>query len=151
MTAGPDDFGYQQQAPLFGEFSESELVEKPAINLFAELGWATGDLFGEFAHGLSAEGRASRRDAILPNRLKAALRRLNPALPDAALDDAYTAIARERGAIDAIRANSDVHALVRNGIPVEVRGKGGGHKTEIVRVIDWDEPEANDFFLASQV
>ncbi len=58
MTPGPDDFGYQQHPPLFGGFSESDLVEKPAIELFAELGWATGNLFGEFAHGASAQGRA---------------------------------------------------------------------------------------------
>ncbi len=32
-----------------------------------------------------------------------------------------------------------------------MRGKGGERKTEIVRVIDWEKPEANDFFLASQV
>ena len=108
-------------------------------------------MFGEFAHAASAQGRTSKRDAILPNRLKAALRRLNPSLPDPALDDAYTALTRERGAIDAIRANSEVHALIRNGVPVEVRGKSGERKTEIVRVIDWENPEANDFFLASQV
>ncbi|MBV8443932.1 MAG: type I restriction endonuclease subunit R, partial [Hyphomicrobiales bacterium] len=151
MTAGPDDFGYQQRPPLFGEFSESELVERPAIELFAELGWTTGSLFGEFAHGASAEGRASKRDAILPNRLKAALKRLNPCLPDPALDDAFTLLTRDRGAIDPIRANSEAHGLARNGMPVDVRGKGGERKTEIVRVIDWDKPEANDFFLASQV
>jgi len=151
MTADPDDFGYPQSPPLFGGFSENDLVEQPAIDLFAELGWATGNLFGEFAHGASAQGRASKRDAVLPNRLKAALRRLNPSLPDPALEDAYTALTRERGAIDAIRANSEVHALIRNGAPVEVRGKSGERKTEIVRVIDWENPEANDFFLASQV
>ena len=151
MTAGPDDIGYQQHGPLFGGFSESDLVEKPAIDLFAQLGWTTGNLFGEFAHGASAQGRASKRDAILPNRLKAALKRLNPSLPDGALDDAYTAITHDRGAIDPIRANAEVHALIRNGVPVEVRGKDGERKTEIVRDIAWDNTPANDFFLASQV
>ena len=130
---------------------KSDLVEQPAIDLFAELGWTTGNLFGEFAHGASAEGRASKRDAILPNRLRAALKRLNPSLPDAALDDAYAILTRDRGAIDPIRANAEVHALIRNGVPVEVRGKDGERKTETVRVIDWENPQANDFFLASQV
>ena len=151
MTAGPQDLGYPRPSPLFGDFSEADLVEKPAIELFADLGWTTGNLFGEFAHGTSAEGRASKRDAILPKRLKSALKRLNPALPDAALDEAYAALARDRSAIDPIRANSEVHALARNGVAVEVRGRGGERKTEIVRVIDWNDPQANDFFLASQV
>ena len=151
MTAEPDDFGYQPQPPLFGGFSKSDLVEQPAINLFAELGWTPGNLFGEFAHGVSAEGRASKRDVVLPNRLRAALTRLNPSLPDAALDDAYAILTRDRGAIDAIRANAEVHALMRNGIPIEVRGKDGERKTETARVVDWENPQANDFFLASQI
>jgi type I restriction enzyme, R subunit len=151
MTAGPEDFGYQQPSPLFGGFSESDLVEQPAIDLFGELGWATDNLFGEFANGPSAEGRASKRDAILPNRLKAALKRHNPGLPDTALDEAYAMLARDRGAIDPIRANAEVHDLLRAGIPVEMRGRDGERKTEIIRVVDWDKPEANDFFLASQV
>jgi type I restriction enzyme R subunit len=151
MTTAPEDVGYQQRSQLYGGFSESDLVEQPAIELFGELGWATGNLFGEFAHGASAEGRASKRDVILPSRLKAALRRLNRSLPDAALEEAYAILTRERGAIDPIRANAEVHALIRNGVPVEVRGKSGERKTEIVRVIDWDDPQANDFFLASQV
>ncbi len=123
MIAGPDDFGDQPQSPLFGGFSEAELVEQPAIDLFAELGWATANLFGEFAHAASAEGRASKRDAILPNRLKSALKRLNAALPQQALDDAFAELTRDRRAIDPIRANAEVHALIRNGAPVEVREK----------------------------
>ncbi len=63
---GPDDFFHEQKTPLYGGFSEADLVEQPAIELFAELGWTTGNLFGEFSHGASAEGRASKRDAILP-------------------------------------------------------------------------------------
>ena len=35
------------------------------------------------------------------------MRRLNRSLPEAALDDAYTALTRERGAIDPIRANAE--------------------------------------------
>jgi type I restriction enzyme R subunit len=126
-------------------------VEQPAIDLFAQLGWITGNLFGEFAHGMSIEGRASKRDAILPKRLKSTLKRLNPSLPDPALDEAYAALVRDRSAIDPIRANAEVHALARNGVPVEMRGRGGERKTEIARVVDWDDPQANDFFLASQV
>jgi type I restriction enzyme R subunit len=151
MTAGPRDLGYPRPSPLFGDFSEADLVEKPAIQLFADLGWATGNLFGEFAHGTSTEGRASKRDVIMPKRLKSALKRLNPALPDAALDEAYAVLARDRSAIDPIRANAEVHALAHNGVPVEVRGRGGERKTEIASVVDWNDPQANDFFLASQV
>jgi type I restriction enzyme, R subunit len=147
----PGDFQHEQRTPLYGGFSEADLVEQPAIELFAKLGWATGNLFGEFSRGVSAEGRASRRDAVLTDRLRRALKNLNPSLPDTALEDAYSMLARERGAIDPIRANSEVHDLLRKGVAIEIRGKDGERKTEIVRVIDWENPDANDFFLTSQV
>ena len=51
----------------------------------------TANLLGEFA-GKSPEGRASKRDAILPARLRLALKKLNPGLPGDALDDAYSAV-----------------------------------------------------------
>jgi type I restriction enzyme, R subunit len=142
---------YEQRTPHFGGFSEGDLVEQPAIELFAELGWTTANLFGEFSGSVSAEGRASKRDAILPNRLKSAVKRLNPALPQEALDDAYAILTRDRRAIDPIRANAEVHDLLRKGVAVEGRGPDGSRKTEIVRVVDWMTPETNDFFLASQI
>ena len=58
---------------------------------------------------------------------------------------------RDRSAIDPIRANTEIHELVRDGVKVEVRGPEGARITETVRVIDWNDPKANDFFLASQV
>jgi type I restriction enzyme R subunit len=150
MTAGPDDILYRQKSARIGGFSEADLVEGPAQELFGALGWTIGDLYGEFGGG-SAEGRASTRDAILPNRLRAALKRLNPALPQDALDDAFTELTRDRRAIDPIRANAEVLGLLRAGVDVEVRCGAGEPKTETVRVVDWETPEANDFFLASQV
>ena len=64
-AGGPHGLLHEQTLPLYGGFSENDLVEQPAIALFAELGWATGNLFGEFAHSVSAGGRTSKRDAIL--------------------------------------------------------------------------------------
>jgi type I restriction enzyme R subunit len=149
---GPNEIVHEHRTPRYGGFSEADLVERPAIGLFETLGWRTADLFAEFSTiGGSSEGRASKRDAVLPNRLRAALKRLNPALPQDALDDATSILTRERGAIDPIRANAEVHDLLRKGVVIEVRGPGGARKKETVRVIDWDNPEANDFFLASQV
>ena len=100
---------------------------------------------GEFA-GASPEGRASKRDAILPARLRVALKKLNPTLPQDALDDAYSQIVRERVAIDPIRANAEIHDLMRDGVKVEVRGPDGARVTETVRVIDWHDARAAMIF-----
>ena len=143
--------GSTQSTATDDDFSEAALVERPAKALFGALGWTLGDLYAEFAGGRSAEGRASMRDAILPNRLRAALKALNPALPQEALDDAFTELTRDRRAIDPIRANAEVLKLLRDGVDVAVRRGAGEPKTETVRVIDWEAPDANNFFLASQV
>jgi type I restriction enzyme R subunit len=157
-TTGSDDprnIIYEQRTQLYGGFSESDLVEQPAIDLFRDLGWQTANLMGEFGGktggSKSPEGRASKRDVVLPNRLRVAMKRLNPRLPQEALDDAFSALTRERGAIDPIRANAEIHELLRDGVKVEVRGPGGDRIKETVRVIDWETPQENDFFLASQV
>ena len=49
-------------------------------------------------------------------------------------------------------ANRDVWELLRDGVKVSVPDRErGGLKTERVRVIDWENPHANDFLLVSQM
>jgi type I restriction enzyme R subunit len=77
-------------------YTEDQLVEQPAIGLFAELGWQTMSAlegtFGAPSPGLSATlshqmgegaslGRETKGEVVLVSRLRAALERLNPALP----------------------------------------------------------------------
>ena len=147
---GPDDCLREQRTPLYGGFSEADLVEQPAIDLFADLGWRPA-ICSANSPAKSPEGRASKRDAILPKRLRRALKKLNPDLPQDALDDASSELTRERVAIDPIRANSEIHELLRDGVKVEVRGPDGdaGHRDRARHRLG--EPEANDFLLASQV
>ena len=46
-------------------------------------------------------------------------------------------------------ANCEVYKLLKNGVKVSFRGKENEQTVETVRVIDWNEPSNNDFFLAS--
>ena len=130
--------------------SENEAVEQPTIALLTELGWQTENLWGERTGPDSSTGRASFREAVLPARLRPALARLNPALPQAALDDAVAELARDRTAMLPVVANREVHRLLRDGVRVSVNGKDGSAEPATVRVIDWTEPGGNDFLLASQ-
>lgn len=61
MTAAddPGNIIFEQRTPLYGGFSEADLVEQPAIDLFATLGWQTANLMSEFIGGTSSQGRAS--------------------------------------------------------------------------------------------
>ncbi len=84
-------------------YTEDQLVEQPAIGLFAELGWITvsalEETFGEPSPGLAATlshpmgegaslGRETKGEVVLVSRLRAALERLNPALPPEAITTA---------------------------------------------------------------
>ncbi len=77
--------------------SESlRLVERPAVELLAELGWTTVDAREErFRHG-GTLGRDSRTDVVLTHRLRAALARLNPDVPEDARTNALGAPAAMR-------------------------------------------------------
>ena len=129
--------------------SEEKLVEKPGLDLLVELGW-THACDEEPGPG-SLTGRQSFRELVLPVRLRAALRRLNPSLPDEALQQAELALTVDRSAMLPVAANREVYELLRDGIAVQVRQPDGSLKDDRVAVIDWTNPAANDFFVGSQV
>ncbi|MBB4284526.1 type I restriction endonuclease subunit R [Roseospira goensis] len=133
------------------DYSEDTLVEQPAIALFEALGWETATLYHEWASGTSSIGRRARTEVVLTARLRAALERLNPTLPSDALDQAIEEVTRDRSRMVPVNANREVHALLRDGVKVRVTDPRGGMVTETVRLIDWRDPAANDFLLASQV
>ena len=165
-------------------YTEDQLVEQPAIGLFAELGWQTvsalEETFGAPSPGLAATlshpmgegaslGRETKGEVVLVSRLRAALERLNPALPPEAITAAVDELTRDRSAMSLEAANREVYRFLKEGIPVSVAdreestphpgplpGRGGegirrgGQKAERVRVIDWEQPANNDFLLVSQ-
>lgn len=133
------------------DYSEDALVEQPAIALFAELGYETANAFHERVGGLgSTLGRETTADVILWPRLKAALAKLNPGLADDAVQLAVDELAKDRSALSAAHANRDVYRLLKDGVKVTYQDDDGEDVDETVRVIDWNNPTNNDFFLVSQ-
>jgi len=135
-----------------GDYSESALVEQPAIELFGELGWETADCFHEFDSGRSPLGRETPSEVVLIPRLRAALEKLNPGLPAEAIGLAIEELTRDRSVMSMTAANREVYQLLKDGVKVNIPSgeEGYDEKTEVVRIIDWKEPWNNDFFLASQ-
>lgn len=62
-------------------YTEDSLVEQPAIQLFAELGWQTLSALEEVFGVGGTLGRETKGEAVLVPRLRAVLDRLNPSLP----------------------------------------------------------------------
>ncbi|MFL6234292.1 MAG: type I restriction endonuclease subunit R [Thermoanaerobaculia bacterium] len=133
-------------------YTESQLVEQPAIGLFAALGWQTVSARGEILGSGGTLGRETKGEVVLVDRLRAALGRLNPALPSEAIQSAIDELTRDRSAMSLEAANREIYRLLKDGIQVAVPDlELGGQKTERLRVIDWAHPEQNDFLLVSQL
>ncbi len=132
-------------------YGELRLVEQPAIALLESLGWTHADLYAERLGPDGTEGRESESQVVLVRRLRGALERLNPGLQADAYDQAIEEIARDRSKQIAVNANREVYRLLKDGVRVKVQDAEGGYSAEVLRVVDWQQPENNDFFLTSQM
>ena len=132
-------------------YSEDQLVEQPAIALLASLGWETLDCYDEFDQGSSPLGRDNRGEVLLIARLRPALEQLNPDASNEAIDAAIDELARSRAVMPPAEANGEVYTLLKDGVKVTVPDPDADGETVVaLKVIDWENPENNDFFLASQ-
>ena len=133
------------------DFSEDTLVEQPAIALFDELDYATANCFYEkVGTSGSTLGRETTEEVILIPKLRSALEKLNPKLDGEAINLAIEELARDRSAMSLVQANREVYKLLKDGVKVTFQNDEGEDTDETVRVIDWNDPTNNDFFLASQ-
>jgi type I restriction enzyme R subunit len=132
-------------------YTEDQLVEQPAIGLFAALGWQTMSAMEETFGAGGTLGRETKGEVVLTDRLRTALTQINPGLPAEAIQTAIDELTRDRSAMSLESANREVYRLLKDGIPVSVPDpEYGGQKTERLRVVDWAQPEQNDFLLVSQ-
>lgn len=134
-----------------GPYTEGGLVEKPALELLAELGWTVVSAFSEAFGAAGTLGRDSIRDAVLTYRLRDGILRLNPTVPEAIREEALDAVVKDRSLMDPARANREVYKLIRNGYRAEWQGETGDRDYATVQFIDFRDPTANDLLAASQV
>ena len=132
------------------DYSEDTLIEQPTIELFGNLEWETANCFDEFTTGISTLGRETTEGVVLIQRLRPALKKLNPNLPKEIITLAIEEIIRDRSKMSLASANKEIYLLLKDGVKVSFKTDGGEETTETVKVIDWNDPNKNYFFLASQ-
>jgi type I restriction enzyme R subunit len=132
-------------------YGELALVELPAIDRFASLGWETANLYHETFGADGTEGRMSESEVILVRRLRKALERINPGFPASAYDQAITQLTEDRSKQLPVNANQSCYQLLRDRVKVDVTDDEGNPTTVELSVIDWAHPENNDFFLTQQM
>lgn len=131
---------------------QEEHVEQAAIDLFRSLGWDAANVMYEVFGEQGTLGREHKGEVVLLRRLRTALAKLNPGLPASGLEQAIEELTGDRSAMTLVAANREVYGLLEGGVKVRVPGANEDDADEdrTVRVIDWDQPEKNDFFVAQQ-
>jgi len=130
-------------------FAEST-VEEAALAWLQTSGFAVAH-GPEIAVGQPGAERSdpTYRDVVLEWRLREALVRLNPDLPQEALDDAFRKIVRADGP-SLIERNRAVHRMLVDGVTVEYRRADGSIAGAQARVIDFENPDNNDWLAVNQ-
>jgi len=103
----------------------------------------------EIAPGEPAAEREDYEQVILESRLRQALQRLNPQVPADALEEALRKLTRPD--MPTLVANNHlIHKYLVDGVPVEYQRTDGSIGGDLVRVLDYDMPENNEFLAVNQ-
>jgi type I restriction enzyme, R subunit len=117
-----------------------------------ELPWRQLNCFTANADDLNDKsGRTDKSEVVFKDILRTYLSRLNPYLPEKAIDMAAHEISKGRRAMTMINANIEVYKMIREGVPVSYDNENGKEEQGFVKIIDFDVPENNDFLAVQQL
>jgi type I restriction enzyme R subunit len=115
-------------------------VEDYAIQLLKRLGY-------DYFHGDQLE-RAHPDEVVLIARLTAAVKRINPNIPELARQQAVKDITR-MGSPDTLANNETLHRALTEGVKVSYN-QHNQERGDLVWLLDFANPENNDFLVANQ-
>jgi type I restriction enzyme R subunit len=124
------------------------VVENATLSWLDDLGYATGTGPG-IAPGEAGSERNSFADVILVGRLQEAIQRLNPQIPQEALEEALRKVVRLDTAT-LVGNNRAFHKMLRDGVEVEYSRPDGSIAGDLVRLVDFVHTTANDWFAVNQ-
>ena len=140
------------KAKLATVHADSEAaIELSSMLIFQELGWDIIYAEHEVEGDPTMLGRNSHDQVILDKVLFNSIKDINTSLPKVALEMAKDELSRDRSTMDIDKANQQIYKLIKDGVVVEYRDDKGIQQTERVRLVDWNEPEKNQFTLVSQM
>ena len=122
-------------------------LEQEALGWLAEVGYTIHN-GPDIAHDGPDPQRGGYMQVILPQRLRAAIERLNPGIPAAAREDALKQVENLDTPVQ-LAANRTFHKLLVNGVPVQYQ-KDGETRGDLVRLVDWQQPQNNEFWAVNQ-
>ena len=124
------------------------IVEDAALTWFGELGYEVGH-GPHLAPGEPAAERESFGEVVLVGRLRAAMRKINPLIPEEAREEALRKVLRV-ATPSLVQTNRAFHRMLRDGVDVEYARPDGSTKHDKVWLVDFADPEANDWLAVNQ-
>lgn len=128
-------------------FAESH-VEEATLAWLKELGFATATGLDIGPDGGASE-RASYGDVVLLRRVRIAVARLNPDLAVASQAEVVSKLLQAQTP-SPLTENRRLHGYLIEGVPVEATREDSTIGGELARLIDFDDPDANDWLAVNQ-
>jgi len=129
------------------KFTES-VVEEATLSWLMSLGYTVAIGPDIAPDGLFSE-RTDYGQVVLVERLRQAIERLNPSIPQEAREDALRKVLRiHEPAL--VTTNRAFHRLLTDGVDVEYPGEGGRVIGDKVWLLDFTKPENNDWLAVNQ-
>lgn len=120
------------------KITENE-IELFALTLFEKLG---------YNYIYAPELERNHEEVLLKDRLLNAALKINPSLPQSAIEDAIKQTQRIKSS-ELLSDNETFHKLLVEGVKVDIQ-RDGITRGEIVHLVDFDDVSNNDFVVANQ-
>jgi type I restriction enzyme, R subunit len=134
--------------PPSGESKEDAYAEQPALQWLGEIGWEV-EHGPDLGPGGAAPERESWRDVVLVDRLRSAVAGLNPELPDDAVEYVVQQVLTSVSP-NVIEDHAEFHRLLIDRVPVSYQDGDGVERSARARLVDFEQPEENDFLALNQ-
>lgn len=96
-------------------------------------------------------GRNDKSETILFRELRKALKQLNPKAPEVAVEESMRLIAADDLAKNLVQLNEEKYKMIREGVTVEAPNENGQLQKYTLSVIDFNQPDNNDFLMVREL
>ncbi|WP_338822935.1 type I restriction endonuclease subunit R [Mycoplasmopsis felifaucium] len=95
--------------------------------------------------------RSDKKQCVLPLVLWNSLKKLNPDIEEKYLKQVYETLIKDYTETDINQTNYDLYIKIRDGIKITFTNKEGVEDFLFVKLVDFNNPENNDFTAVSQM
>ena len=134
-------------------FISEDQIEKAAVSLLQEkYGYRSLNCFTQDLENLNdGSFRTKKQEVLFLKILKEKAVRFNPNIPEPEIDSALEKFSAGRTLMSPVLANREIYEQIRFGVPVQYENSEGRTEQGTVRLIDFENPDNNDFLAVTQL